>query len=180
MIKNIFSPIFFLLFLIFASSFITNEWVLLQKENYKILFPQAPSIDSTLTDSKIGKLFVYNYMYESPENTLDSNLVYGLSVTDYPEKYFSSTGQAFLKGFFDGMVNGAVKNISGKLLSEKEIIFKTYPGREIRIDYGEGAAIVNMKFILVQNKIFALQTISLTGKENNCNASKFYSSFDIQ
>jgi uncharacterized lipoprotein YehR (DUF1307 family) len=78
------------------------------------------------------------------------------------------------------MINGAVKNINGKLLSEKETVFKTYPGREIKIDYGEGSAIVTMKMILVQNKIFALQTISFYGKENNSNATKFYSSFDIK
>ena len=170
-----------LAFLLFATSaFTITEWAQFQKDNYKILFPQAPSTDSTIAGTKIGTLTVYTHMYESPENSADSNLVYGLSVTDYPAKYILSNDKAFLKGYFEGAVKGAVGNLKGKLISEKEITWKNYPGREIKIDYSDGAAIITMRIILVKERAFGLQTISYPGKENNANATKFYNSFDIQ
>jgi hypothetical protein len=163
-----------------SSAFTITDWVQFQKDNYKILFPQTPSTDSTIAETKIGTLTVYTHMYESPENSGDSNLVYGLSVTDYPAKYILSDSKAFLKGYFEGAVKGAVGNLKGKLLSEKEIVWKNYPGRAIKIDYGNGTAVVTMKIILVKERAFGLQTISYPGKENNANATKFYDSFDIQ
>jgi hypothetical protein len=163
-----------------GSAFIITEWVQFQKDNYKIFFPQSPSTDSTVAETKIGTITIYTHMYESPENSKDSNLVYGLSATDYPAKYVLPNDKAFLKGFFEGAVKGAVGNLKGKLLSEKDIIWKNYPGKEIKIDYGNGAAIVTMKIILVKERVFGLQTISFPGKENNANATKFYDSFDIQ
>ena len=163
-----------------TSSFINSDWVLFQKENYKILFPNNPSTDSTITQTKIGSVTIYTHMYESPESSNDSNLVYGMSVTDYPPKYILSTDKAFLNGFFDGAVKGAVENIKGKLLANKDITLNNYPGREIKVDYGDGTAIVTMKIILVNTRVFGLQTISFPGKENNSNASKFYNSFEIK
>ena len=180
MIKSFFVSITLFLFLLLLASFETKDWVLFQKDNFKILFPTFPSIDSTFIESKLANLTVYTFMYESTESEDDSNLVYGLSVTDYPEKYFLSPEKSFLNGLFEGMIKGVVKNVNGVLLSEKEIDFKTYKGREIKIDCADGSAIATMKIILIKNRIFALQTISLVGKENNNNAIKFYSSFDLR
>ena len=166
--------------ILFSFAFASSDWVLFQKDNYKILFPGTPSTDSTVTETKIGTLIVYSHTYESPENSDDSNLIYELSVTDYPSTYVLSSDKAFLKGFFDGAVKGAATNLNGKLLSQKDIVVKNYPGREIKIDYDNGTAIVTMKIILVKRRAFALQTISFPGKEINGNAAKFNNSFDIQ
>jgi hypothetical protein len=180
MIKTvfIFSPLVVLLLI--SSGFISEDWVVFKKDNYKIMFPNTPSSDSTVTETKIGRVTVYNHMFETPEVANDSNLVYGLAVTNYPAKFFLSTDTSFLNGFFDGAVKGAVINTSGKLLSEKKISFGNYPGREIKLDYSNGTAIISMKIILVKTKVFSLQTIAFPGKEMNSNASKFYNSFDVE
>ena len=180
MTKSVFTLSTLSIIFLVSSAFMSGDWVVFQKDNYKILFPSMPSTDSTTTVTKIGNVTAYNHMYESPETVNDSNLVYGFSVTDYPQKYILSTEKAFLNGFFDGLVKGVVENINGKLITTKEIVLKNYPGREIKVDYGNGTAILTMRIILVKARVFGVQTISFPGKEINNNSSKFYNSFDIQ
>lgn len=163
-----------------GSAFYLSDWVLFKKANFQVEFPAMPSTDSTVTDTKIGPITVYSYMYESAENANDSNLLYGLSVTSYPQEFPASSTAAFLNGFFDGVVKGAVTSTQGKLISQKDIEMKGYPGRQVSIDFGEGTAIISMKFILVKQTVYAIQTIAYPGKEINANAARFNASFSFR
>jgi hypothetical protein len=178
--RNIFLLTTLAAILIFNSSFSINEWVLFRKSNYSILFPGNPATDSSIKNTQIGDLTIINHIYETPENTADSNLVYGLSVTDYPPKFILQDSKPFIKGFFEGVVKGAVNGVAGKLIEEKDFAVKNYPGKELKIDYDNGTAIITMKILLVRERVYTLQTITLPGQEVNANATRFYSSFDFQ
>lgn len=159
----------------------TGDWILFENTTCKVFFPSSPKHDSTEVESAVGKLKLYTHMLEVAEAGNDSNLVYGLIETQYPpaalpDKY----EKAYLKGFFDGAVSGAVKNINGKLISEKDITLKEIPGKEIKIDYGSGLAVVTIRFYLNKLRLHAVQTIAYIGKENNSTAKKFFDSFDIK
>ncbi len=162
------------------SSFINTDWILFKKINYSVLFPGNPSSDSSVKNTQIGDLTIINHLYETPENETDSNLVYGLSLTDYPPKYILQDSKPFIKGFFEGVVKGAVNGVKGKLIEEKDFTVKNYPGKELKIDYDNGTAIITMKIVLVKERVYMLQTIALPGQEVNTNATRFYNSFDFQ
>lgn len=160
-----------------------QKWYKLEDAGFSISFPSQPKIDSTDVESPIGKLTAYTYMLENDENTTDSNLIYGFSKSQYPEKYFQQAAgseASFMKGVMDGFVNGAVKGVNGKLLTDKEVNLKGIPGREITVDYGNGTAIIRMILYLNKTKLFSIQTISYSGKENNSNAERFFKSLVIK
>lgn len=158
-----------------------GDWIKFENQNCKLLFPVTPVNDSTPVETAVGKLIMYTHTFEADENTTDSNLVYSLIETQYPEKFFQNTKDAaFLKGFFTGAIEGAVKNVNGKLLSEKDIKLGNVPGKEIKIDYANGVAVITVRLYLDNTRMYAMQTIALAGKENNLNAAKFHNSFEIK
>ena len=73
-----------------------------------------------------------------------------------------------------------VKNVSGKLLSESKIDLENYPGREFKIDFKDGLAIIKTRIYLVDTTVYFLQTITKTEKENNKLIDKFMNSFTIK
>lgn len=119
-------------------------------------------------------------MFEPEESSKDSNVLYGFSRVKYPEKYLLQLGNNFAKGVMDGMINGAVKSVEGKLLSDKEVSHNGIPGRQITVDYGNGTAIVKMNFYMNRTDLYSVQTIAYTGKENNQNAERFLKSLVIK
>lgn len=157
-----------------------EDWYIIDEIKFKISFPFEPKLDSVDVDSPVGKLRAYNYMLEMEEGSADSNLVYGFSKSKYPDKYNDQLGAGFSRGVLDGVVNGAVKGVNGKLISEKEIVLNKSTGREIIVDYGDGVAVIKMRFYLDKSDLYSVQTISITGKENNSNAEKFMESFMIK
>lgn len=166
--------------LIAAFSF-QGDWIKFETATSRISFPAAPKNDSTVKESAIGKLTLFTHMLEVSDKFTDSNLVYGLIETEYPKDYFDGkTDDAFLKGFFDGAINGALKSINGKLISQKDVSYKNVPGKEVSVDYGNGLAVITMRFYLQGIRMFAIQTISMTGKENNQNKQRFFDSFEIK
>jgi hypothetical protein len=177
-IKQLLIPV---LLLATGSLVVTANWINFENVYYRILFPSLPASDTTKAASPAGNLMVYSHIYQSPENAADSNLAYSLTEIGYPpEMAKASTGAGFEKGFFRGAIDAAVKTINGKLLTEKEIVFKGYPGRDVLIDYGQGLAMVKMKIVFAKNRSYAIQTISLTGKENNQSSDRFFGSFELK
>ncbi|MEO8769484.1 MAG: hypothetical protein ABI402_05350 [Ferruginibacter sp.] len=157
-----------------------EDWYVFEDNSCKINFPAKAENDSSVIDSQIGKLTVFTHMYSAPGSKSDSNLVYGLIETEYPEDYIKLNTKELEEHFFKGAVTGVLNKVNGKLISEKEINIGKYPGREILVDYPERAVIIKMRFFIERNKLFALQTISNAGKEKNTNSSRFMNSFELK
>jgi hypothetical protein len=66
-----------------------------------------------------------------------------------------------------------IGNLHAKLLQETIIDFKGNQGREIRVDFREGLAVITAKLILVRNKYYMLMVITDTKKDFNKQISKF-------
>lgn len=164
----------------FAMSFvIAEDWYLQETKNCKIYFPRKPEYQNQKLASAIGELSLEIYMYQS-EDPKDDNLVYGLVETAYPDSTISSeVNESTLDAFWKGAVEGAVKNVQGKLISETPMDYKGFPGRELKVDYKDGVAIITMRMYLVKNRIYALQTITDPAHDNNAASKKFMSSFEL-
>lgn len=166
--------------LVFTLGFtVLSDWYLFETDNFSIEFPQKPVEKTQSLPTTIGDLKIVMWSAESKKGE-DDNLVYSLMLSDYPDSLINSDKVELLDRFFRGSVDGAVNNIKGKLLSEKNIELSGFPGREARIEYANGKSIIKMKLYLVHNRMYILQTITEPGKEDNPNSFRFHDSFKIK
>ena len=97
---------------------------------FKIQFPKTPKEDSQMVDTDIGKIKMNLFTYDASQNKLDDNLIYGINFSKYPEELISSDMTELLEEFYRNSIDGAVENVNGKILSEKDIFYKDYTGKE--------------------------------------------------
>ena len=171
--------------LTFSSAFTfikKGDWFLLKAEEYgyQIEFPKEPKENPQIIQSAIGELKLNIFLYDaSTDNQKDENLVYLVNFTTYPDSLVNSDDTAKLSGFYRGSIDGAVNNVQGKLLSEKEIELGKFSGREVKIDFQQGRAIINMRIFLIHNNMYMVQTITETKKDNNKAMKRFFDSFQL-
>src|SRR5665213_3356589 len=170
-----------LLFLVFATlSFTpTDEWIMVKTENCKIFFPQEPTDQSGTVNTAKGDLKVNIYLYKASANTKDDNLAYILTETEYPDSVMNSDKTDQLDAFFQKSIDGVVNKFHGKLLSESKTAIDGYPGREVKLDLQNGKAVMNIRFFLVKNRMYILETITTAEKDSNKSIEKFMNSFEI-
>jgi hypothetical protein len=157
----------------------SDDWFLFETKNCTIYFPKKPTDQSQVINTAIGDLKLSIHMYEVPDSVKDDNLIYGLIETEYPDSVINSDKKEILDNFFRNSIDGSVNNVHGKLLTETKIQIDTFPGREIRVDFREGLGVIKMRFYLVKNKMYFLQTITDTKKDFNKSINKFMDSFTL-
>jgi hypothetical protein len=174
--------VFTLLLIFIGSSSFDHEksWNAFETADVRLMFPGEVSTESNVVDSDVGKLEMKLTMYDASQDKEADNLVYGFFSTTYPDTAIHSDKKETLPRFFRGAIDGAVKNVKGKLLAEKEISIGKYPGREIKVDLNEGEAIIRMRCYLVRNVMYIVQVITLTQKEGNASIGKFFDSFSLK
>ncbi len=179
--KNTYYPLLLSLLLITCSFASQKKWFHYSsaEHGYSIDFPSKPASSVRTVDSEIGELTMTITMYDASGKTSDKNEIYMVSQTIYPDSLVNSNQKENLPGFFKNSIQGAVNNVSGKLLLEEEIEIEGYPGREVKIDYQEGLAVIQMRFYLVENRLYLLQTITKTSNLPNSSINKFMNSFQL-
>ena len=167
-------------FLVILFSFVKPpEWYVFETKDFSVEFPKKPDTSVQTVNSAIGDLKLNISMVDASKGG-DDNLVYMSITSEYPDSLINSGKTDILPAFFRNSIDGAVKNVQGKLLSEKNIEIEGFPGREVRVDYQQGAAIIKMDFYLVHNEMIILQTITEPAKENNASELKFYHSLRLK
>jgi hypothetical protein len=158
-----------------------GDWFQFKSDGYNISFPVKPTADTKMIQSEVGELKMGINMYDaSKSGNKDDNLVYMTMSTEYPDSVINSDMKEKLPTLFRNAVDGSVKRVGGKLLSETEIEIEGFPGREIKVDYRDGLAVIKAQYYLVKNKMFAIQVITLTGKFPNASQELFMKSFQLQ
>jgi len=170
----------FLIVVVAVSCNRPHDWTLYEGNGCSALFPDKPTGDIQTVNTAIGELKMDIHQYEVPKLVIDDNLTYGLIESEYPDSLINSDKKDILERFFRGSLDGAVNNVHGKLLSEKPIEIDGFPGREARIDFRNGLAVVTMREYLVKNKLYILQTITETKKDLNKSIAKFMGSFKLK
>lgn len=157
-----------------------GEWFLFKGEGYEVAFPVKPESQTRTIPSQIGELTMSINMYDaSKSDKKDDNYVYMTNSTVYPADKISSDKKDNLADVFRGAIDGAVKNVDGKLISEKEIELSGYPGREFKVDFQNGLAVISARCYLVKNRMYIAQVITETKKHPNASMDKFFNSFRI-
>jgi hypothetical protein len=172
----------FFSFIILCLSFVSDApWKTMtyKKFNFKIDFPKKPTSKPSSINSGVGKLKLNMFVYDASKDQDAQNQVYLVNYTEYPEGLVDSRDTAKLDGIFRSSIDGAAKNVNGKILSEKTISLRGFPGREVKISFQEGLDIITMRIYLVNNKMYLLETIAETAKDGNDVIARFMNSFDL-
>ena len=144
-----------------------------------ILMPAKPEQTKRIINhSTYGKLTM-NLSILQPKDSTDPNLVYMLSYTDYPIGTIHSDSANILESFFMSSREGAIANVQGKLLSETILNLSGYPGRELRLNFKNGLALLRCRNYLVKNRLYTMQIITLTENNFNTSINKFLDSFKL-
>jgi hypothetical protein len=168
-----------LLFLSTTSFVGAFDWYLFESSDFSVEFPHEPTTTAQLVNTAIGEMTMKITMYDASKDG-DENLVYGLVTSEYPDSLIKSSTKETIDELFRRSIDGAVTNVKGTLLTEKKIELDGFPGRETRADFQNGLAIIKMRMYLVKNKMFLMQTITETSKENNSNSLKFLNSLKLK
>lgn len=146
--------------------------------NFVVLMPGVPEMKEKIVNSAVGEIKLIMYMYQPPSGT-DDNVAYAVSYMDYPADKITSDSTTLIKDFFDNARDGSIKAIQGKLLTEEIIKYKNFPGREQRVDFRNGMAIIKYRHYLVNNRVYTLQVITPTDNNFNKSINKFLDSFNL-
>lgn len=156
-----------------------TDWYTYQNQEISIEFPKEPELTTQTVPTAIGAIEMKIASYDGSKDG-DANLAYVFISSVYPDSLINSSKTKKLAAFFRGGIDGAVKNVHGRLISEREVTLNGFPGREAKVDYGNGVAIIFLRMFLVHNRSYFVQTISATGKEDNESAARFRKSFQLK
>jgi hypothetical protein len=134
---------------------------------FTVLMPGKPELQNQVTP--VGKVNMIMYMAGS--NKAGCAVAYA----DYPAQLINSTDP---QKILEGAKNGAIKNISGRLISEASIDFHGLPAKEVHIEI-PNKAFVTARFILASPRFYEIMFIAQKDKGHEQNISKFFNSFTI-
>ncbi|MBN1392722.1 MAG: hypothetical protein JW947_07960 [Sedimentisphaerales bacterium] len=78
----------------------------------------------------------------------------------------------------DVSVIGAVKNVQGELMEERELDFHGHPGKEIKIKAPDDL-IIRARLILVKNRLYQVMAASSSAKVVEKKGTEFFESFRV-
>jgi hypothetical protein len=146
---------------------------------FKIKFPKKPQESAQEVSSTLGKLKINTAMFDGSADVSASNIAYAVSLINYLSPLVNSKFTGDQPALFRGALDGAANNVQGKIVAEKTISFKNYPGREAKITMQDETAIT-CRCILVQNKMYVLMVVSAVNRDTNADVTKFLDSFDLE
>jgi len=136
---------------------------------FTVLMPGKPEVRNEAMDMPFGKVNTITYMASSRK------VGCAVAYTDYPALLIKSTDPQKL---LEGAKNGAIKNVSGRLVSETSIDFHGLPARDVVIEI-PNKALVTARFILVSPRFYELMFFATTDKSHEQDISQFFNSFKI-
>lgn len=154
------------------------EKAVLAEVGCELYAPGALTKKVDTLETAIGAIAYHTYFYQSA-GTGPENYFYMLSYCAYPPRAVHSDSTALLEDFFQATVESAVASVDGDLIYMNEISLDDYPGRFWRIDYLDEQAIIRTRAYLVENRYYAIQTITHRDRSLNTASDRFLDSFRL-
>lgn len=180
--KNYHKVSLLLIALIFSTGFIANsDWVLVKNEaqGYQIEFPKEPKKSVQTVNTEAGPVDMHINMLDLSGKENDSNLIYLSSYAQYPDSLIHSDKREQIKGFLKETVEGLLGSIDGKMMDERDVEIDGFKGKEVKISFQDGMAIIRIRVYLVENQVYMLQVVTKTENDSNESIGKFMKSFDL-
>jgi len=168
-----------ILILLSSVLFVQNTWQehVSQAGHFQILVPGSftEKTDSVKTD--VGTL-VYHTFFLQTDSTAE-NLFYMVSYCDYPASVVFADSTDLVEDFFKTTIEAATETVKGELAYSSDIKLDNHPGKQWRIDYLGGKAVIKNRAYLVGSRYYALQTIAWKEKSLNTEGTRFFDSFKL-
>lgn len=169
-----------LLFLLATCVFAQNAW---QEHTdldgrFKVFLPGNFTQKTDTIKTEIGQL-VYHTSFLQSESAEAENLFYMVSYCDYPSNVVFADSTGLTEEFFQATIEAAVESVDGTLAYSSDIKLDTHPGKQWRIDYLDGKAIIKNRAYLVRNRFYSIQTIAWKEKSLNTDGNRFLDSFKL-
>ncbi len=140
---------------------------------------QAPGPMQQKTDTistRLGPTAYHTFFYQTEGG---DNLLYMVSYCDYPEGGMHADSTELIEPFFEATVEAAAFSIDGKVVYSSPMKFFNYPGYIWRIDYLEGQAVVKTRAFIIEQRYYAIQTVTYRGLNLNPHTDRFMDSFRL-
>jgi hypothetical protein len=165
------APLFLVAGVALTSAADAPEWkeFASREGRFKILLPAAPKTYDLDTESDFGKGVLHMNVSHSGKS------LYGANYSDFP----AEIKKASLKEIYNSSRDGAVANLKGKLVSEKDIKLGKYPGREVRIDVAGGKQLFRARIYLVEQRLYQVVVLGTPEIATSKETDKFMDSFHL-
>ncbi len=144
-----------------------------EEGNFSIMFPEEPEGQTESVPTAIGTLETRIYMVEQKDMAFLVNFV------DYPPEVVEMQD---VQTMLDGGVQGAVSNVGGTLLNQRDLTLNGHPGREIQAEATvEGEEVVfKARIYIVENRLYMIQALSYKADASSPDLDKFLDSFQLK
>ena len=114
---------------------------------FSVIFPENPVEQTHKIDAPGAPLNFHLFIVDQKDRAFLSGYV------DYPTGTVTDKN---VQAVLDGIRDGNVKGVKGKLFSEKKITFnkKHYPGREVLIEFSDAKLTYRGRFFLVGDRLY--------------------------
>src|ERR1017187_1258664 len=148
------------------------------KGGCSVEMPGVPMVRSDKKNKDKPKDIKQMVFFLEPPKGTDDNLVYGLSYTFFPAGTVHKDSLG-IDNFFNQLKDEMLAGLHAKLLSEKDINYNSYPGKEYKVSIKNGEAVILFRNYLMQDKYYTLQVCTPITNDNNIAITKFFDSFKI-
>jgi hypothetical protein len=131
--------------------------------------PGTPKQEKAETESDFGKGVLHM-------NTVQAGRrMYGANYGDFP----AAIKKVPIKQVFDSSRNGAVANLKGKLVREKDIKLDKHPGREVQIEVAGGKRLFRARVFLVERRLYQVVVFGTKDAATSKEADRSLDSFKL-
>lgn len=145
---------------------------------FRILSPGKMENKADTVKTPLGNL-IYHTCFFHTNDAKQENYVYMLSYCDYPDLTVHSDSLELLADFFHTTIEAAVSSVRGELMYSTDTDLDDYPAKLWRIDYLNGRGIIKTKAVVVDNRYYAVQTVTQKGRAINQSSDAFLDSFRL-
>lgn len=150
-----------------------------QTSGFTAMFPITPTEDTQMVPTELGDQEMIVTACDASEIPGSPNLAYIVTYAQYATIHFEPEDTEAINQYFQGAIEGMVKNTEGKLLSETTIDMNGIPGREVQISLAEGMGSLTSRLYLSHNKSYVLVVVTEATHDKNTSIERFFNSFKI-
>ena len=170
----------YLLFLClpFLSQTTWEEFVSLDGR-FKVLVPGQMTEQVDSVETEVGTLAYHVFLFQNKNEAEAENLIYMVTYCDYPAGIIFADSIGLTDDFFHETMAAAAETVEGEIIYSADIQINDHPGKQWRIDYLDGGAIIKTKAFLVKNRYYSIQVVTTKERNLNSPANQFLDSFRL-
>lgn len=156
-----------------------GTWRTCQNEDFGfvIAFPGIPDSSEQTVNSAAGLLVMHMYQVDLSKVDSAQNIYYAVNYTRYPDSLDIKALK--IDTFYNHSIKGMLANLQSDLIEEKVVYIEGYEGRELRIDFQKGLAIITERLVLADNRYYLLMVVTENENDRNPYIQRFFDSFRL-